>query len=82
MLQSKLVCPYFVGRLVFIFCTPCCTDLVYSFLPRLSSAPAFSNELWPNIRWKVAVVLGALPISACCPATVTTRLSMSMIRTC
>ncbi len=38
LLRSKLGYPYFVG--IGMSCCPlCCTDLVYSFLPRLSSAP-------------------------------------------
>ncbi len=37
-LRSKLGCPYFVG-IGMSFCPLFCTDLVYSFLLRLSSAP-------------------------------------------
>ncbi len=41
-LRSKLGCPYFVGIGIYFF-VPRCTDLVYSFLLRLSSAP---THLW------------------------------------
>ncbi len=49
------------------FCPLCCTDLVYSFLPRLSSAPTHLRLVrwWPsglNIRWKLRLCWWLSPV--------------------
>ncbi len=65
-LRSKLGCPYFVG-IGMSFYPLCCTDLVYSFLPRLSSDPTHLRLVrwWPsgsNIRWKLRLCWWLSPL--------------------
>ncbi len=79
------VCTVTVKALLSLFCgywylffVPCCTDLVYSFLLRLSSAPTHLQLVrwWrsgPNIRWKLRLCWWLTRCSAC-TATVTTTL--------
>ncbi len=64
---------------------PCCTDLVYSFLPRFPYTPAMTSLMifWAEYKVEVAVVLGTLPGAArVLPQLLHARSSMSMIRTC
>ncbi len=86
LLRSKLGYPYVVV-IGMSLCPLCCTNLVYSFIPRLSSAPTHLRLVrwWPSgldIRWKLRLCWRLSPVQRVSGHSHYHLFALVLIRTC